>query len=75
MKRPTCGYHYTFDPETGDPTGDDCGRPATAILCWRDGRKSFACAAHGVRALTDEGRAELVASLRIIPCRPKPASS
>lgn len=56
----TCAHHDSFDPETLEPTGPACGKPATQELYWCDGRVSPSCAEHGTETLDDDARAMVV---------------
>jgi hypothetical protein len=47
----TCAFREAFDPETLEPVGPACGKPATQELYWHDGRVSPSCSEHGMRAL------------------------
>lgn len=53
----TCAFHDSWDPATGEPTGPECGKPATATIRWRDGRESPSCVMHGFKSLTREAKA------------------
>lgn len=46
-----CSYTKSFDHETGEPRGPQCGRAATQVIFWRDRRFSPSCESHGLRAL------------------------
>lgn len=56
----TCAYRAAFDPETFEPVGPACGKPATQELYWLDGTVSPSCPDHGMRALDDDARALIV---------------
>lgn len=49
-----CAFKSAHDPETLEPRGRECGRPAVKVILWRDGRRSPACTEHGVTALDSE---------------------
>lgn len=51
-----CLYVDDFDPVTIEPTGTRCGKPATEVIVWNDGRCSPACGEHGFTILTAETR-------------------
>ena len=53
----TCAYRESYDPETLEPVGPECGKPATQELFWHDGRVSPSCPEHGLEALDDDARA------------------
>jgi hypothetical protein len=53
----TCAYRASYDPETLEPMGAVCGKPAMQELYWKDGRVSPSCSEHGMRALDDDARA------------------
>lgn len=65
----TCAFREAHDPETLEPLGPACGKPATQELYWCDGRVSPSCAEHGVRALDEDVRASVVRVTR--PTRAK----
>ncbi len=52
-----CAFREEHDPVTLEPLGPACGKPATQIIYWRDGRASPACDEHGMSALDDDARA------------------
>lgn len=56
----TCAFRESHDPETLEPLGRACGKPAMQELYWHDGRVSPSCSEHGMRALDDEARALVV---------------
>jgi hypothetical protein len=56
----TCSFRESHDPETLEPLGPDCGKPATEEIYWDDGRVSAACSEHGVQALDEDARALVV---------------
>lgn len=56
----TCCYHGTYDLVTGEPTGEECGRPAVGVLFWDDGRFSPHCAEHGVEVLYADAEKSLL---------------
>jgi hypothetical protein len=56
----TCAHHESFDPETLEPRGPACGKPATQELYWHDGRVSPSCPEHGMKALDADARALVV---------------
>lgn len=62
-----CAFHATHDPETEEPTGRRCGKVATQVIVWRDGRLSTSCGQHGAKALDDSASALV---LRIEPIEP-----
>ncbi len=51
-----CIHHDTFDPDTEDPMGKACGREATQVIFWKDGRFSLSCGQHGFLALDADTR-------------------
>jgi len=52
----TCAFRESHDPETLEPTGPRCGKPATQELHWKDGQVSPSCPEHGMRALDKDAR-------------------
>lgn len=52
----TCVFTFDHDDDLS-PVGPRCGRPATQVIYWVDGRSSTACADHGLDALVPEARA------------------
>jgi hypothetical protein len=60
----TCDYHDDHDEED-QPRGNRCGRPATKVIYWRDGRWSPGCDEHAAEI----GREvpELVRSIDPLP--------
>ncbi len=52
----TCAYRESYDPDTLEPVGPACGKPAMQELYWRDGRVSPSCAAHGMKAIDEDAR-------------------
>jgi hypothetical protein len=56
----TCAFRESYDPETLEPVGPACGKPAMQELYWRDGRVSPSCFEHGMGALTGDARALVV---------------
>ena len=46
----TCAFAFEHDEDLS-PVGPLCGRPATQIIHWVDGRWSPGCADHGLAAL------------------------
>lgn len=41
-----CDFRYDHDPVTDRPRGVCCGKTATHVILWEDGRYSRACADH-----------------------------
>lgn len=56
----TCAFKSRHDPDTLEPLGQECGKPATQELHWADGRVSPACGRHGLKALDEDARALVV---------------
>jgi hypothetical protein len=56
----TCTFRYDHDPVTLAPRGRACKSPAVEEILWKDGRTSVACAEHGLAALADDAKAEVV---------------
>lgn len=56
----TCAFRESHDPETLEPMGAACGKPAMQELYWHDGRVSPSCSEHGMGALDDDARALVV---------------
>ena len=54
----TCVFRFEHDEDLS-PVGPACGRPATQLIHWVDGRSSTACELHGFCAL-DPSAHELV---------------
>lgn len=52
----TCAFREDHDPDTLEPRGAVCGKPATQTIHWRDGRYSPSCAEHGLKALDDDAK-------------------
>lgn len=52
----SCSFRESYDPDTLEPIGPDCGRKAIQLIRWRDGRLSPACGKHGWEALTEEAQ-------------------
>jgi hypothetical protein len=51
-----CTHVPWHDLVTDTPLGPECGQPATQLICWKDGRTSFACAKHGFETLDAAAR-------------------
>jgi hypothetical protein len=68
MSREVCTFRYDHDPATLAPRGRACKMTAIEEIFWKDGRTSVACKDHGVDALTDDAKAEV---LRVAPLAPK----
>lgn len=60
MTSHTCAHHDSYDPETLEPTGPACGKPATQELYWHDDRVSPSCDDHGIQALDVVARALVI---------------
>lgn len=61
---PVCCFHEEHD-SNGDLAGEPCGRAATRVLVWNDGRFSWSCDQHGKEVLNDEAKSLLVAERRV----------
>lgn len=55
--RERCKFHATYDQITDEPTGTECGRVATHMIRWKDGRFSTSCKRHGIESLDRYARA------------------
>jgi len=60
-----CTFRYDHDPATLAPRGRACKRTAVEEIQWKDGRTSVACHEHGVDALTEDGKAEVLRVVRL----------
>lgn len=49
-----CQYRSDYDPKSLRPLGSACGKSATRMIHWRDGRMSPCCEDHGSNALPEE---------------------
>jgi hypothetical protein len=54
MSPEICQYRTEHEPGTLKPLGPACGKPATRMIHWQDGRMSPCCSDHGSNALTEE---------------------
>ena len=63
--REVCTFRYDHDPATLAPRGRACKRSAVEEIHWKDGRTSVACREHGVEALTEDGKAEVLRVVRL----------
>ena len=60
-----CTFRYDHDPATLAPRGRACKRSAVEEIHWKDGRTSVACREHGVEALTENAKAEVLRVVRL----------
>jgi hypothetical protein len=64
MAKEICTFRYDYDPATLAPRGRACKSAGVMWIYWKDGRTSVACDVHGIDALTDDAKREV---LRVRP--------